>query len=295
MIALIGLTATVSAPAPAQHAGHRGRSVLFLVEASADQLPDRDSRSSATATAAVVVDKGGRGLRYDLTYHGLERGPPGRIALYNFARGGVGRTIVILCGAGDRACPARPSARLAGELAEFSLPGELLSEFASGRIYLQIDGGDGKPEIRGQLETNGAMVASRNYIAQLAPTGSQAGGEGTAVISETYLPDGEVAVEYSLTVAGTGGAPESVSLTPQGPGGAAARFQKSDRMPTAFLSTRDARRAGGTVRGRYVVKARDRAQPVAAAMFAAQRVPSVVVRTSRFPRGELAGALVPVD
>jgi hypothetical protein len=292
LIALTGLTAIASAQP--QHAGHHGRSVLFLAEASADQLPAGGPQSAGTATAAVVVDKDGRGLRYDLTYHGLERGSPGRIALYNFGRGGVGRTIVILCGQGDHPCPSRPSARFTGDLPDFPLPGELLSEFASGRIYLQIDGGDGQPEIRGQLETNGAMVASRNYIAPLSPTAAGASGEGTAVLSETYLPDGEIAVEYSVTVAGTVGAPQSVALIAGAPAGAL-RFTKSNRLPAAFLSTRDARRSGGTVRGRYVAKGRNRPPSVAAAMLPAQRVPSVVVSTSRFPRGELAGVLAEVE
>ena len=297
-LVLIIVTASVASAQPGHRAGmHMGGPVLFLGRANGAQVVPRQS-SAATATAAIVIDRAQGQLRYDITYNGLERGVATRIGLYNFGAGGNGATVALLCGGGDApACPERSSARLAGTAA-LRPGGPLLSEFASGRVYLQIDSGDGRPEIRGQLDANGAMVASRIYLARLAPR-AEAGatGEGTAVLSETYLPDDRVAVEYSVTIAGTSGRPEEVALIGVASPGdaAAARYVRSSRLPTALRLFSAAARNGGSFSGNYVVRRSDRSALLADKLRDARQAPALAVRTSRFPNGELVGLFEPVE
>jgi hypothetical protein len=278
---------------------HGGGAVLFLARAVGGEVAPRAVDTPASATVAVVVSRGSARLTYDLTYHGLTGGAPVRIALHNFGRGGNGPVVALICGAGAAACPATPSARLAGTLERVALPPRLLSEFASGRIYVEVDVGEGRPEIRGQLEPNGAMVPMRNFIAPLRPTGNGAAtGEGTAVLSETYLPDGKVEVEYSVTVAGTSGEPEAVSVT--GVPAAAAppqmRFLSTGRLPVDSRRFGVRRQGGGSFGGRYVAASpTQKSQLTLDAYFMAARAPALVVRTSRFPEGELAGVFRPVE
>jgi hypothetical protein len=283
---------------PAQHRGmHMGGPVLFLGRASADQVVPRQP-SAATATAAIIVDRAAERLRYDITFHGLERGSATHIGLYAFGAGGNGPTVLLLCGGGDApACPPGPSARLAGATGALRMTGPTLSDFASGRIYLQVDGGDGRPEIRGQLGANGAMVPSHDYVAQLRPSGEAgATGEGTAVLSETDLPGDRVEVEYSVTVAGTSGQPQDVALvgvaSPQESGNA--RFLSTGRLPNLRRLFGAAARGGGSFSGSYVVR-RGSSAVLAETFLTTHRSPALSVRTSRFPRGELVGLFVPVE
>jgi hypothetical protein len=292
------MTFSVAAQPPHQPGMQMGGSVLFLGRATGDQVVPR-TRSTAAATAAIIIDQAQGQLRYDITFIGLERGPPTRIGLYNFGAGGNGRPVVQLCGGGDLpACPHGVSARLSGATEALRWSGQLLSEFASGRIYLQIDGGDGRAEIRGQLEANGAMVPNRNYVARLAPRAELgATGEGTAVYSETYLPGGEVMVEYSVTVAGTSGRPEEVALIgvadPQV--ARSAPFLGAGRLPGPRRPPVAPGRNGGTFNGAYTVRRGDRSALLAERLLLARQAPALAVRTSRFPRGELVGVFVPIE
>jgi CHRD domain-containing protein len=305
--ASIGCTPTSTGAPPATSPGsgatqpphggrmHSGGPVLFLGRADGGQVVPHQA-SGATATAAIIIDRVAQELSYDVTYQGLERGPPSRIALYNFGIGGNGAVVTVLCGPGAEACPPRPAARLAGMATGLRLPGRLLVEFASGRVYLQIDGGDGRPEIRGQLDANDAMVGHREFVARLAPGPARgAAGEGTAILTETYLPGNRVAVEYSVTVAGTTGTPNAVALVGLAAPAdvTAARFTRSGRLLNVRRAVR-ARAGGGSFNGSYISSGRDRS-PVVNRLIAEARTPAVVVRTSRFPNGELAGVFVPVE
>lgn len=279
-----------------QRRGHSGGPVLFMGRADAGKVVPRQT-STATATAAIIIDRVAQELRFDLTYQGLERGAPSRIALYNFGVSGNGPLVVDLCGGGAEPCPDRPSARLAGTAAKLRLPGRLLVEFASGRIYLQIHGADGKPEIRAQLDANDAMVAHRDFVARLAPAPARgATGEGTAILTETYLPGDRVAVEYSVTVAGTSGAPEAAALVGLATSAdvTAARFSRPGQLLNVRRTIGKTAPRGGTFDGSYVTRRGSRA-PVLKALIDQARTPAVAVRTSRFPNGELVGVLVPVE
>lgn len=296
-VAILGALAfSVSAQPSHQPRMHMARAVLFTATAnSAQVVPKRPS--AATATVGVTIDRTANDLRYDLTYHGLEHGAPTRIALHNFGPGGTGAAVAVLCGQGAAPCPARPSARLAGAIGTLRLTALIFSEFVSSRVYVEIVGGDGRPEIRGQLTTNGAMVPVRNYLARLAPVpGAAAAGEGTAVLSETYLPRGQVGVQYSVTVAGTSGPPQEASLTgvTRQPD-VVARFLKSARLPITLRSISARARGGGTFSGRYVARQADRSAVLAVKLLDQDRVPAITVKTGRFPRGELVGVFMPVE
>jgi len=300
-VAILGAMAFSLSAQPPDHRGmHMARAVLFTATAdSAQAVPRRPS--AASATAGVTIDRIANDLRYDITYHGLEHGAPSRIALHNFGAGGTGAEVVVLCGRGAAPCPARPSARLAGAIGTLRLTNRLFSEFVSSRIYLEIDGGDGRPEIRGQLRTNGAMAPVRNYVARLAPVPgtpvTPATGEGTAVLSETFLPGNRVAVQYSVTVAGTSGPPEAMSLAGVNASdpGAAARFLNAARLPSVLRILSNRARGGGTFSGRYVARRADRSAVLAVNLLGTNRAPAIAVRTGRFPRGELSGVFMPVE
>jgi len=291
--------ALVAGLAPAQPS-HHGRSTLFLVRADARQAGSA-AASGASATAAIIIDRHAGTVRYDLTYQGLTAGPR-RIALHNGDRGAEGPEIMTICGDGAAACPARASARLAGELDGRRLEPRLLSEFASARIYLRAEA-PGRA-IRGQVEPNGAMARVRNYVAPLAPRPGTGGtGEGTAVLSETYLPNGRVDVEYSVTVAGTRGTPTRVTIgkTPR------ANLLESMLLRSLRLTTLNRpprvtelpsprRSGGGSLNGRYTVRSdRDKALFTLAPALTATQAPVVAVQTDRFPNGELVGVFQPVN
>src|SRR4051794_34000266 len=85
------LSAVASTPGRAQDQMGMGHAAttLFLAQAvAAKVVPPRIS--TATATGAFLVDPARRTVSYELTFHGLENGPPRSIALYNFGAGGNG-------------------------------------------------------------------------------------------------------------------------------------------------------------------------------------------------------------
>ncbi len=278
---------------PARHGGPR----LFLVEAAANKVQPPGT-SSATATGAFILDPEKRSVTYELTYHGLENGNPRSIALHNFGAGGNGERTHTLCGDGGPACPSLASATLSGSL-EGSVKGapavdpKLLGEFATGRMYLEIVGGNGRPEIRGQLEPNNAMVPVTNFVATLAPA-AKGTGTGTAVLSEVHFADGRVGVFYRVTVAGTSGAPQAVALTgvptTAPPAARQPRFSVKNALPQARTLVSRSAATGGTLTGDYQVRRDSVEAPLATRLLSAgDREVAVSVRTSRFPEGELYG------
>ncbi|MEJ0075855.1 MAG: CHRD domain-containing protein [Alphaproteobacteria bacterium] len=284
--------------AAAQHTGMKmGTNTLFLAQLDAKQVVG-GSASTATGTGAFLVDRAQRTLAYNLTYEGLASGGAKSIAIHNFGQGKNGEVVKTICGADAKACPNGPSATVAGRLEEREgrpLDNNLLGEFASERTYVEIVGNDGKAEIRGQLSPNSAMVKVTNYTVNLAPAeGTGSAGTGTAVVSETHLPDGKIAVFYAATVAGTAGTPTNAALV-SGPTPKERTFAARSALPKLQLRASQGAKSGGSLSGSYEV---NRAAPTA--LFAARLITEnkgesgMVVTTSRFPNGELYGALVPV-
>ncbi len=294
---LIIASAAWGQPAGHMGHGHGGANVLFLAKADSAQVVPVGT-SSASATAAFVFSKVDRTFHFDLTYAGLEHSGAQSIGLFNFGIGGNGKMIARICGAETIACPVASAARMEGMISRLEVRPTLLSEFASGRVYLQIDGGNGAPEIRGQLNANGAMVPSRSYIAKLVPSDTAgASGEGTAILSETYLPGDRVAVEYSITVAGTSGVPQDAALVgvPQNQSAASIRFLSAGRLAGAEKALNGKTRVG-SFSGTYVVSRSSNKSIFAERLFVAgARTPGIAIRTSRFPKGELTGVFVPVN
>jgi len=277
-----------------------GRTTLFLAQLTgAKVVPARTS--SATATGAFLIDPAERTVRYELTFHGLENGPVKSIALHNFGAGGNGALVLTLCGSDGRPCPNAASANLTGtwdEHARGKLDGKLLGELASARVYVEIVGGDGKPEIRGQLEPNGAMLPVRNFVAHLEPApGSDTRGTGTAVLSEVHFADGRVSVFYQVTVAGTSGAPTNAALVgvPEAAAPSPPKFLRQNALPDLKLLPSRAPGTGGTMTGQYEVKATQSDALYATKLLAGSREIGILVTTNRFPEGELFGLFKPVS
>src|SRR5205814_3870836 len=127
-----------------------------------------------------------------------------------------------------------------------AIDNKLLGEFGSERVYVEIIGADGKPEIRGQLSPNQAMVTVANYTVSLAPAaGTNSQGTGTANISETYLPDGKVSVFYAATVANTAGAPTNVAMV-AGQRPQARTFSMQTALPKMELRSAPNNKNGGS-------------------------------------------------
>jgi hypothetical protein len=294
-------TAAFAQPHTQENMGHgHGGPTLFLAQVvSAKVVPSRDS--SATATGAFLVDPAKRTVTYEITFHGLEYGPAKSIALYNFGVGGNGALFHTICGSADRPCPNTASANLIGTWDQqdpTDLDGKLLGEFASARVYVEIVGGDGKAEIRGQLEPNGAMVPVRNFVAHLGPApGADARAGGTAVLSEVHFADGRVSVFYQVTVAGTSGMPRSAALVgvPAIKGAAPLKFLSRNTLPKLRLLPSRASATGGTMTGQYEVNRKQSDAIFATKLLSVGRGEiGIAVSTSRFPDGELYGIFKPV-
>lgn len=255
------------------------------------------SPSKATGTGAFLLDGKKRTLAFSLTYEGLSSGRASRVSLYNFGRGKNGGMVRDLCGGDATPCPGGASATISGffEGSDVRLDNKLLSEFASERVYVEVMGATGKPEIRGQLEPNNAMVMVSNYTVDLKPAaGTESKGTGTAVVSETHLPGNKVAVFYAATVAGTTGSPTSAALvsglTPQ-----ERAFKADTKLPRFRLRSVAGSTTGGSLAGSYEIDGDKPAAPFATRLIAsAKGETGFVVTTNRYPNGELYGVLVPV-
>ena len=303
LLAMLSMTLAAVAVSARQPAHRHGGPVLFVVEAAAGNVRPA-STSTGTATGAFTVDPARKVVAYELTYHGLVNGPPRSIALHNFGAGANGERVLPICGPNaSQTCPAAPSGTLTGTWdadakGAATLDPKLLGEFASGRVYLEIVGGAGAAEIRGQLEPNSAMVPVKNYVAHLASTRG-GNGTGTAVLSETHFADGRVAVFYRLTVAGTEGTPRAASLTGVPPGAAGkgpSAFSSANALPQSRSLSAPTATAGGTLTGSYQSSAQRSSGPLPTRMAdAAKGEVGITVSTSRFPGGELYGTFKPVN
>jgi hypothetical protein len=283
--------------AAAQHAGMKMGTTLLIAQLDARQVAG-GSASTATATGAFLLDPAQRTLAYNLTYEGLVSGGARSIALHNFGQGKNGEAVKTICGADARPCPDGANVTISGRFERGDgreLDSNLIGEFGSERVYVEITGRDGKPEIRGQLAPNTAMVMVSNYVANLTPAaGADSKGTGTAIVSETHLPGGKVAVFYTATVAGTSGAPTNAALV-SGPTPQARTFSTRSALPKLQLRSARDKKAGGSLKGAYEINSAAPRALFATRLMAANIGESgIVVTTSRFPNGELYGALVPV-
>jgi len=293
----IFIGATKLAAAQNTHMGMAmARTTLLVAQLDARQVVG-GGKSSATGTGTFLLDSSARTLNYNLTYEGLESGGAKSITLRNFGKGGEGEVVKTICGSDAEPCPSAAGATLTGALDSGGRPLEnsLIGEFDSGRVYVEIIGADGKPEIRGQLGPNTAMVMVMSFVAHLAPIeGSDSKGAGTAIVSETYLPGGKTSVFYAATVADTSGAPTNVALV-GGPAPTRDALATRLSLPELQLSQSRNREAGGSLSGVYEVNAAIPNPLLATRLMSANNGQSgIVVTTSRFPHGELYGALVPV-
>lgn len=266
---------------------------LLIAQLDAKQVAGA-SASSATGTGAFLLDAVQHTLEFRVTYQGLDAGGAKSIGLYNFGKGKNGERVKELCGVVTQPCPDSASATISGRFErgdDRALDNHLIGEFDSERIYVEIVGTNGKPEIRGQLAPNTAMVPVANYVAYLAPiAGSNSKASGTAIFSETYLPGGKVSVSYAVTVAETSGAPTGAAL-------ATNPAPKARRMALPKLKLRFSRdkETGGSLTGLYEVNsAAPDAVLVTRHPTSVQSEAGLVVTTSRFPNGELYGVLMPV-
>jgi hypothetical protein len=136
----------------------------------------------------------------------------------------------------------------------------------------------------------------KNFMAHLVPVqGTNSEGSGTAIFSETYLPGGRVSVFYRATVAGTSSAPTNAALvgkaTPNDRG-----FTPQMALPKLKLTSSRDKEPGGSLTGLYEVKtAAPDALFVTRLLSTGKGEAGLIVMTSRFPNGELYGALVPVQ
>jgi hypothetical protein len=269
---------------------------LFVAQLDAKQVVGGSS-SSATGTGAFVLDKK-HAVQYNLTYQGLDSAAKS-IALYNFDKGKNGDAIKVLCGPGAQPCPAGNAGTISGNFERGdsrAIDNALVGEFDSGRVYVEITGSDGKPQIRGQLDHNGAMVMVMNYTVNLAPLpGVDSKGNGTAVVSETYLPGGKTTVFYAATVADTSGAPTNAALGGAPNPAAAAAFTPQTALPQLKVTLSRDRQTGGSLSGIYQINtAAPNALLASRVLRASNGQSGLVIATSRFPKGELYGALVPI-
>ena len=270
---------------------------MFVAQLDAKQVAG-GSASTASGTGVFLIDGKMRTMAYKLTYEGLASDGAKSIALYNFGAGKDGKMVQALCGETAQPCPKAASATLSGRFEGGNarvLDYNTLGEFASERIYVEIVTADGKPEIRGQLSPNQAMVKVSNYTVDLKPaTGTDSKGTGTAVVSEAHLPDGKISVFYAATVADTLGAPTNAAMV-SGPTPRDRTFKVNAALPRLRVLTSADKKTGGSLTGVYEIDANKPTAPFATRLFAEAKGESgFVVATSRYPNGELYGALVPV-
>jgi hypothetical protein len=299
----IVLPALCADVALAQHDGMQmGMSMpattLLAAQLDAKQVVD-GSASRATGTGAFLLDPMARTLAFHLTYQGLENGPAKSISLRNFGSGRNGEAVRVLCGEGGPACPAGASATIDAAVANDDrkpLDNALIGEFDSERVYVEIVGGDGKPEIRGQLAPNGAMVMVTNYVAHLAPgAGVDSKGAGTAILSETHLPGGKVSVFFAATVSTPSGVLKAAGLVGDAAGKRRGFLEAGSALPQLKVSYSGDPAAGGSMSTLYVADAAKPGMPITARLMkTGDGGIGVVVATSKYPAGELYGVLVPV-
>jgi hypothetical protein len=271
---------------------------LFVAQLDSKQVVEGSS-SPASATGSFLLDPAERTVRYELTFQGLTSGSPKSVALYNFGKGKNGKRIITLCDSAARPCPRAASGTLSGDLSRSearSLDNTLIAEFDAARIYVEIIGGNGKPEIRGQLEPNGAMVQFSNYTVHLAPLpGTRSKGTGTAVYSETFLPNGKVSVFYAGTVADTSGPPVAAALGTRRTVADPAVRSFDASLPELKLKLSHNASTGGSFSGVFEIEGAAHTGHLNTPLVQTlEPEAGIVITTGRFPSGELFGPLVPV-
>lgn len=281
------------------HKPHHGGTALYLAQLQPEKTVP-PARTGATGTGVFIVDPKSRRARYELTFTGLDAAPSS-IAVYNFGAGGNGELVRALCGRDATPCPADRAGRIDGQWDAAERAGKdasFLRELATGRLYVQVNGPEGKPELRAQLEPNGAMTPVSNFVASLAARDTrESKAVGTAMYSEVQLPNGVVRVLYHVTIAGATSEPTSAAVIPVRGGAttmsspaAIAKF----RLPEAARSGAE-RAPGGTLSGSFEIRPGSTTSPFTVMNQREWSPRRLVVSTRRFPEGELVGELVPVQ
>ena len=287
--------AALAGPAPAQDMGmqdmgmHMPSNTLFVAQLNGGEVVG-GSVSQATGTGAFLLDHARHTMSYRLTYQGLESGPAKSIAIHNFGRGRNGPVFAVLCGAGAKPCPDGNAATVSGTAGDGrTFSNATIMEFDTARMYVEIAGASGKPEIRGQLTPNSAMASYQNYVADLAPSGG-GNASGTAVLTEVEIGPDKTSVFYTATVANASGPPLRASLIGVPANSRDREFKTELALPGLRLMGEKSRATGGTLTGSYDVGAAAGGPLAARLLSAGNQKVGIVVTTSRNPKGELFGA-----
>jgi hypothetical protein len=291
---LAGASAAQEASAQDQHAGmEMTAQTLLLATLDASQVVKK-SESRASGTATFLIDTLKRTITYQLSYEGLDARGARSITVHNFAAGQDGEVIAVICDP-RTPCPTTTSASLSGRLAPASterpFDADLIGEFLSERVYVEIVDARGNPAIRGQLAPNGAMAPQASFVATMAGLERKAPrASGTAMGSETYMADGKVVVLYAATVAGLSSPPVGAAL-------AAGPSPKDERIPLPNLKIRYAPEegGGGSLSAEYETDGNAANAPLISRLRkAGHDGAGLVVMTKKFPEGEVYGVLKPL-
>ena len=282
----IFIGATELAAAQNTHMGMAmARTTLLVAQLDGRQVVGGGS-SSATGTGTFLLDPSARTLNYNLTYEGLESGGAKSIALRNFGKGGEGEVIKTICSSDAEPCPSAAGATLSGALDSGGRPldNKLIGEFDSGRVYVEIVGGNQKPEIRGRSPRIARWcLLQTTWRNSLLLEGADSKGSGTAIVSETHLPDGKVSVFYAATVADTSGTPTNAALV-SGPVPKGRAFTPRMALPQLEVRSSRDKATGGSISGHYDVNsAAPGALLVKGLLSTGNGQAGFVVTTSRFP------------
>jgi hypothetical protein len=290
------------APHAASHEEEHGgmampMNTLLAAQLTPDQVVGGAGGNTGSGTGAFFIDPVHRTLEYRLTYEGLKNGVKS-IALYNFGAGGRGEVIALLCGEDHPCAPGTIAGRVVPDAAH-PFDNNLIGEFDSERVYVEIVDAAGQAVLRGQLAPHSAMVPSATFVAELSTPGSKGQrATGTAIFTETYMPGGKVAVTYLMTVAGLSGpATGAVLAASPSPGDERVNLPHGkDKADTQYESAKRISPAQcGSLDGVVEVDAEGPAAPLISRLRdAGHDQAGIAVMTANSPRGEVFGVLKPI-
>jgi hypothetical protein len=153
----------------------------------------------ATGVFVLSIDAKRPKVDYELAFDAIPN-PPTTITLRNFAEGGTGAIVHVVCG-GDssRRCPTAASGVVTGTWSAGDNPAltlELTREMANMRIYAELSAGSFAA--RGQLQGHWTMAPYRAYTTRF---GGPEGGVGALIVS---MIGSRRTVFYSATVTSRG-------------------------------------------------------------------------------------------
>jgi hypothetical protein len=170
---ILGVAACAQEPATQdQHAGmEMPEQTLLLANLDASQVVKK-SDSPASGTATFLINTVTRTLTYQLSYEGLDVRGARSITVRNFAAGQDGEVIAVICDE-RKPCPKTTSTSLSGRLAPATtkrpFDPDLIGEFLSERVYVEVVDARGNAAIRGQLSPR---VVGAHWLAHSLPGSS---------------------------------------------------------------------------------------------------------------------------